>query len=102
MAATLDGIAALAVDTVFQSRVKAALARCAAAIAKESMDADTPTPLDKARRDLAVDVIENLDGFVPRFAWLVAQIPAVESGIDDAALILAVRGVWNHLARLPM
>lgn len=102
MAATLDDIAALADDVTFRTRVKAAMMRTAVEVTRDVVNQAEVNANDKARRQLAIDVINDRDTYAGRFASMLAAVDAVTLAITDAQLIAATRQAWNYLAQLPI
>lgn len=101
MAGTLAEITALATDPVFVDRVKAAMVRVAVNVIVATNDMVDITPIDKQRRQLAENVIENRDTYAGHFTWMLASRPPITAAITDDALVAAVNTAWNHLAKLP-
>jgi len=75
--------AALAEDAAFLSQVKVAVITAAIAIQGEAVSPHDSTQFQK-RQQLATAVLANLDGYLPRFLWAVAQNTAIVRGAPVA------------------
>jgi hypothetical protein len=97
--ASLADAAALAEHSGFRSRVRVAALRAAVAVASEASSGDAGT--DGIRATLATNVLNDPEGYTPRFAWAVVTNPTVaDAGLSasDGDLEFVVASVWNALA----
>lgn len=78
MAASLLSTANLANDPLFQSRVQAAMVTAATNVASEAVGAQSVAAYNM-RHTLAVQVLSNPAGYLPRFAWAAAANPTVSA-----------------------
>jgi hypothetical protein len=75
--------AALASNATFLSQVKVAMVTAAIAIQGETVSPHDSTQFQK-RQQLATAVLANIDGYLPRFSWAVAQNAAIVRGAPVA------------------
>jgi hypothetical protein len=83
---TLGGIALLADDSLFRSRVKAAMITAGVAIAGEAVGGISTTRYQK-RQQLARLVLNEPGTYLDRFAWAVASNTTVAGGVGAPILI---------------
>lgn len=83
---TLAVIAALAQETTFVQRVKAAMTTSALAVAGEAVNSMTTTVYGK-RQNLAYAVLNAPDLYVSRFAWAVATNTTVSNSVGSPVAI---------------
>lgn len=85
---SLAVIAALAQETSFVQRVKAAMVTAGTQVAGEATSSMTTTVYGK-RQQLAVLVLNNPDLYVTRFAWATAVNATVSNGVSAPVAISA-------------
>ena len=88
---------ALALDAVFQSRVKVAMATAGIAIVGEAQAAMS-TQETRKRQKYGIQVLNDLDGHLDTFAFAVTQNAAIVTGSTDDDIQFTVNSVWNDLA----
>lgn len=98
MAATLLASYQLSVDPTFRVKVLTAIATAALAVHGETPSNPANTIKDAKRSDLAFGVISNANGYLDRFALLVASRPGISSNATDNDIQFSVNEVWNDVA----
>ena len=96
MASTFAASAALARDTTFRDQVQVAIVNAARAIISEPKTL-SETAHDKRHR-LAVETILSPGSFVEQWAWALASVTSISTGVTDAALQTAVNAGWSAMA----
>ena len=87
----------LAIDAIFQSRVKVAMATAGIAIVGEAQAAMS-TQETRKRQQYGIQVLNDLDGHLDTFSFAVTQNATITAASLDSDIQFTVNSVWNDLA----